>query len=196
MFRAITFTFLLFLTFTSGFSNEVWVLTSIKPWRDTYFLTMDNGTTWKFQEDPGKTAYHTVYHNIGGIIYTTRVPYHVPGRSSNNVKFYENGDFLYVDTFEGHILVFRDLHGEHPIGCYLEEFSPDVLSTIDDIDRNGYFVTMSDNHVWSFSWWQSWSSYYWKYGETLLQINQCVVNLDRLLKKEGHFYAEPKEKSF
>jgi len=185
-----------FLLLSTGFAEDVWTITDIQPWRNTFILTMDNGTVWKFQEDPGKTKYHTIYQPDGrGGYWPNNVPYHVPGRSSNNINYFQKGDPISPCFFEGTILVLKDMQGENPIGCALEEYLPNTLSSIYEIDSKGYSVIMSDGHEWTFSWWQAWASYYWETGDTLVQMklsrSKEVVNLDRLLRKQAYFFAEP-----
>lgn len=188
-----TLLFLSCLFFVStGFAEEHWMITSIESVRNTCLITMDNGTVWKFQEDPGKTLYRTVYQGNGGY---SSVPYYVPGRSSNNIKYYQNGDPITPTLFEDHILVFVNERGENAVGCFLEEFEPDLFSSIYEIDPKGYTILMSDGHEWTFSWWQSWASYYWETGDILLPISLTysteVINLDRLMRKERSFHASP-----
>ncbi|MCB1110685.1 MAG: hypothetical protein KDK64_06845 [Chlamydiia bacterium] len=186
-----------FCLFGAAFAQDVWTITDIQPWRDTFLLHLDNGTVWKFKEDPGKTKYHTVYQTDGrGGVWPSNIPYHVPGRSSNNIKYYQKGDPICPYEFEDHLLVFKDVNEEHDIGCELEEYS-EHLPTIYRMDPKGYTITMSNGGTWTFSWWQAWASYYWVAGDALFPIqfkhSKQVVNLDRMLKKLGTFYAAPNE---
>ena len=127
-------------------------------------LHLDNGTVWKFKEDPGKTKYHTIYQSNGrGGVWPSHIPYHVPGRSSNNIKYYQKGDLICPHAFEDNILVLKDVNEEHDIGCELAEYS-EHLPTIYRIDPKGYTITLSNGGTWTFSWWQSWASYYWVSG--------------------------------
>ena len=198
MFKKSLFLVIGVLFFSSTFAGDVWTITEIKKWRDTFLLHMDNGTVWKFQEDPGKTKYHTNYIPNGrGGYYPQSVPYHVPGRSSNFINYYQNGDPICPSFFEDHILVFKDVNGEHPVGCILEEYIPFSLPTVYEIDPKGYSVILSTGQQWTFSWWQSWASYHWEAGDSLITIHlnnsKEVVNVDRLIRKQPSFHAAPNE---
>ena len=193
--------FLIFaLVFSSiiCFANDTWLISEIKEERNTYILTMGNGTVWKFKEDPGKTQYHTNYIPDGrGGFYPSQTPYHLPGRNSNNINYFQNGDPIVPCCFENSILVLRDIEGENPIGCILIGYDDQKFDSIYEIDRNGYDVIMSDGKHWTFSWWQSWASYYWKEGDSLLPIHfsgsKEIINLDRLMKSAPSFKAAPNE---
>ena len=179
-------------------ANNTWFISDIKQDRNTYTIYMENGTVWKFKEDPGKTKYHTNYVPDGrGGLYPTQTPYHVPGRSSNNIKYFQKGDPITPCFFEGSILVFKNIDGENDIGCVLVGFDENALSSIYEIDQKGYNVIMSDGKHWTFSWWQAWASWYWKEGDTLLPVRLSntreVLNLDRLLKNASSFRAAPNE---
>ncbi len=185
-----------FLFLSTGFAEDIWTIIDIRPWRNTFILTMDNGTVWRFREDPGKIKYCTVYQPDGREEFRpSSIPYHVPGRSSNNINYFQKGDPISPCFFEGSTLVFKDVQGENPIGCILEEYLPNILSSIYEMDSQGYSTIMSDGHEWTFSWWQAWTSYYWETGDTLvpmtLNLSTKVVNLDRLLRKQTHFFAVP-----
>ena len=187
-----------FLLLSTGFAEDVWTITDIKHCRNIVLLTMDNGTVWKFQEDPGKTKRYTIPGNRDlygrpGLPITWTV--HVPGRSSNNINYFQKGDPISPCFFEGTILVFKDIQGENPIGCALEGYLPNIHSSIYEMDSNGYSIIMSNGHEWTFCWGQAWASYYWETGDTLVPMrlsrSKEVVNLDRLLRKQSHFFAAP-----
>lgn len=189
----------IFSFFSCGFASTytTWTIVDIKPWRNTFIITMHNRTVWKFKEDPGKTVYDTKYYpNVNGGFSRSYEPRYVPGRSSNNIKYFQQGDQVVVQSLEGRTIVLSDVNGENKIGCVLEDYTPNfLLPTIYEMDSNGYSIIMSDGHEWTFSWWQSFSSYLWDIGDTLVPMYifpyERVFNLDRMLKGVGYFYAEP-----
>jgi len=145
-------------------STNIWMISTVQEERNTFILKMENGTVWKFKEDPGTVKYHTNYVPDGqGGIYPTRTPYHVPGRSSNNIKYFKDQDPIVPCSFEKGLLILRDINGENPVGCQLIGYDESKISTISHMDSKGYNIQMKNGAQWSFSWWQSWASWHWNF---------------------------------